>query len=42
MKGCIWFYVCRGYQKWLPPVFWDFPVDAESIEATFFGHGNHI
>ena len=42
MKACIWYYVCRTHKKWLPPVFWEYPVSAEYTEQVFFTTGNHI
>jgi hypothetical protein len=42
MKACIWFYICKTYKKWLPPIFWSYPVNEDHIEETFFITGNHV
>lgn len=42
MKACIWFFICRSYKKWLPPVFWDYPVDGSYMQDTFFNGENYV
>ena len=40
MKACIWFYFCAENQTWMPPMFWDAPVDAETFLPNFFRSNN--
>lgn len=41
MKGCIWFYMCKESETWLPPMFWDSPLESETLLKKFFGETNY-
>lgn len=41
MKGCIWFYITKTNQRWLPPMFWSYPFDATATATEFFNKENY-
>ena len=42
MKGCIWFYITKTNQRWLPPMFWQAPVEADVLSKEFFTAENYV
>lgn len=42
MKACIWFYICKDTHTWLPPLFWETPVESEHLVESFFEGTNFL
>jgi hypothetical protein len=43
MKACIFFYITRIFgKKWLPPIFWDYPVDVGADGEKFYSPENYL
>lgn len=42
LKACVWFAICKPDHSWLPPLFWESPVDSEQLLDGFFAASNYL
>lgn len=43
MKACIWFFLSVSFgSRWLPPIYWEFPVDAALLDKAFYDPTNYL